>query len=76
MRLPWRRRRRQDDKPVVVALPFSTTRWVPETLPPAPRAEVTLGFRDGTTLAVSPHSAEGTALRAAAAALVNRKVGT
>lgn len=73
MRLPWFRRRRREDTPVEVLLPFATTRWEPvDPVVPAGPA-VTLGFRDGSTVDVSPESAEGQALRTAAAALVDRK---
>ena len=69
MRLPWLRRHRREDASVEVALPCATTRWEPEALTgPA----VTLGFRDGTTTEVAADSAEGQALRKAAAALVDR----
>ena len=54
------------------ALAFVTTRWEPvPDEPPGPA--VTLGFRDGSSVEVSPDSAEGQALRIAAAALVDRK---
>jgi hypothetical protein len=55
---------------VEVALLSATTSWVPQD-PNAPA--VTLGFRDGTTIEVSPDSIEGQALRTAAAALVDRR---
>jgi hypothetical protein len=56
---------------VPVDLPCVTTRWLPDE--PA-RTAVTLGFRDGSMVEVSPDSSEGQALRTAAAALVDRKV--
>jgi hypothetical protein len=57
-------------------LQFATTSWVPERVVAAPEPAVTLGFRDGSTVEVSPDSAEGQALRTAAAALVDRKADT
>jgi hypothetical protein len=54
-------------------LPVQTLRWLPEDLEPlSPNTAVTLGFRDGTTLAVTPESAEGEAFRTVAAALVSK----
>jgi hypothetical protein len=52
-------------------LPFATTRWEPQPEPVAGSA-VTLGFRDGSTPELAADSAEGQALRRAAAALVDR----
>lgn len=80
MRLPWVGRRRRESPAVEVLLPFATTRFEPQGPPlgsPAPpEPAVTLGFRDGSTVEVSPESAEGQALRTAAAALVDRKADT
>ena len=56
-----------------VALPFVTTRWTPEEIL---GQAVKLGFRDGSTVDVSPDSVEGKALRTAAAALVDRNPGS
>ena len=72
MRLPWSRRRLRDDAPISVLLPSQRTRWVPDAPIPPQTPAVTLGFRDGSTVEVSPDSAEGQALRTAAAALVDR----
>jgi hypothetical protein len=76
MRLRWLRRHGRADAPGEVLLPFATTRWVPEQLVTAAEPAVTLGFRDGSTVEVSPDSVEGQALRTAAAALVDRKADT
>jgi hypothetical protein len=46
---------------------------MPEDIEPLPLGTaVTLGFRDGTTIVVSPGSAEGEAFRTVAAVLVSR----
>ncbi len=71
LRLPARRHQR-DDTPVEVRLPFAVTRWEPIASPPPAEPAVTLGFRDGSMVEVAPESAEGQALRTAAAALVDR----
>ena len=80
MRLPWSGRRRQEVLPVEVRLPLATTRFVPQDMTsaevPPTNPAVTLGFRDGSTVEVSPDSAEGQALRSAAAAIVDRKADT
>jgi hypothetical protein len=70
VRLPWLRRHRREDASVEVALPFAQTRWEPEQLLSGPA--VTLGFRDGSTMDLSPESADGQALRKAASVLVDR----
>jgi hypothetical protein len=54
-------------------LPVQSIRWMPEDLEPLPvSTAVTLGFRDGTMIEVSPESAEGEAFRTVAAVLVRR----
>jgi hypothetical protein len=54
-------------------LPVQTIRWMPAEVEPMPLSTaVTLGFRDGTTVAVAPESSEGQALRTVAAVLVSK----
>jgi hypothetical protein len=54
-------------------LPMQSIRWMPEDLEPLPLSTaVTLGFRDGTIMEVSPESADGEAFRTVAAVLVRR----
>lgn len=56
-----------------IVLPVQLIRWMPEDIEPLPLGTaVTLGFRDGTTIVVSPGSAEGEAFRTVAAVLVSR----
>ena len=67
------RRNRQNDPQLGIMLPVQSICWMPEDLEPLPLSTaVTLGFRDGSTIAVSPASAEGEAFRTVAAVLVRR----
>jgi hypothetical protein len=70
------RRRRPEDTPVVVPLPAMTTSWQPAHVEALSGPAVTLGFRDGSTVEVSPDSLDGQALRTAAAAIVDRNADT
>src|SRR2546421_13011786 len=74
MRLRWWRRRRRLRAVDHSGAPVATRRWWPQNLGIGP--SVTLGFRDGTMVDVQPDSAEGLALRTAAAALLDREPST
>lgn len=67
------RRKGQSDGQLGIMLPMQAISWMPEDVVPLPASTaVTLGFRDGTTIVVSPESAAGEAFRTVAAVLVSR----
>jgi hypothetical protein len=68
MRWPWQRR---TTAPAVPAVPVPRASWAQAALPPVEASrQVTLGFTDGSEVALPEHDPRAVALRAVADVLV------